>query len=113
MMHLALKSAGHTVESAADGAEAMAVAATLQPEVAVLDIGLPGIDGYELARMLRRQHRELRLIAVTGYGQESDAEAARAAGFDAHCPKPITVAGLLDQIASLEEDRVRYSFDTP
>jgi signal transduction histidine kinase/ActR/RegA family two-component response regulator len=112
MMHLALKSAGHVVESAADGEAALAAAATLEPNVAILDIGLPGIDGYELARMLRRQHPHLRLIAVTGLGQESDADAARAAGFDAHCAKPITVSALLDQIASLEEDRVRYSFDT-
>jgi len=67
----------------------------------VLDIGLPGIDGFELARALRAALPQLRLIALTGYGQESDARAARVAGFDAHCTKPVRIAALLDQIASL------------
>ena len=73
----------------------------------MLDIGLPGIDGYELARALRAAQPGLRLIALTGYGQHSDAAAAIQAGFDAHCTKPLTITGLLEQIAALAERGVR------
>ena len=106
MMAVALEQAGHTVDCAEDGPTALNAAAALLPHVAILDIGLPGIDGYELARALRVEHPALRLIAVTGYGQDTDAAAARAAGFDAHCTKPITVAALLAQIAALEPAEV-------
>ncbi len=99
MMYLALKSRGHEVTTARDGHAAVAAAAAMKPDVAILDIGLPGIDGYELARLLRAEHPRLRLIALPGYGQEADAAAARAAGFDAHCTKPTTVTALLEQIA--------------
>jgi signal transduction histidine kinase/ActR/RegA family two-component response regulator len=102
MMRIALQSAGHEVASAAEGEAALVTAAALEPDVAVLDIGLPGIDGYALARLLREKHPRLRLIALTGYGQHADAVAAREAGFDAHCTKPVTVAALLDQIAAHE-----------
>jgi CheY-like chemotaxis protein len=78
------------------------MAAEARPDVAVLDIGLPGIDGYELARRLRAAQPGIRLIALTGYGQDADADAARRAGFDAHCTKPVTVAALLDRIASVD-----------
>ena len=107
MMRLALETKGHEVQSAGNGNDALVVAAAFQPDVAVLDIGLPGIDGYELARALRAAQPHLRLIALTGYGQDSDAAAATQAGFDAHCTKPLTIAGLLDQIAALEERGVR------
>ena len=93
-----LERAGHVVEIALDGESAIRVAAEFAPQVAVLDIGLPGMDGYELARRLRRSYPLLRLIALTGYGQRSDIDAAVRAGFDAHCTKPITIAGLLEQI---------------
>ena len=87
----------------------MSAAAAFQPEVAILDIGLPGIDGYELARVLRAEHPRLRLIALTGYGQDADAAAALEAGFDAHCTKPVTVAALLEQIAALDAEPPRAS----
>ena len=103
MMRLALESKGHRVRCAPDGTVAVAAALAFQPDVAVLDIGLPGIDGFELARVLRAALPQLRLIALTGYGQESDARAARVAGFDAHCTKPLTIAALLDQIAALTD----------
>ncbi len=101
MMTLALENKGHRVQCAPDGTLAVAAAVAFQPDVAVLDIGLPGIDGFELARALRAALPQLRLIALTGYGQDSDARAARVAGFDAHCTKPVRIAALLDQIASL------------
>ena len=102
MMRAALEGAGHRVDAAADGHSALATAAAVRPQVAILDIGLPGIDGYELARRLRIEHPEMRLIALTGYGRDVDTQAARKAGFDAHCTKPVTVEALLDQIASLD-----------
>ncbi len=85
-----LRLEGHQVEVAYDGLAALAVAQRQRPEVAVLDIGLPGIDGYELARRLRGLSGldHVRLIALTGYGQEQDIEAARAAGFEHHLAKP-------------------------
>jgi signal transduction histidine kinase/ActR/RegA family two-component response regulator len=102
MMRLALETRGHHVESATDGTLAIAAAAAFEPDVAVLDIGLPGIDGYELARVLRTRFPRLRLIALTGYGQAADTEAALRAGFDAHCTKPVTIAVLLGHIDALE-----------
>jgi signal transduction histidine kinase/ActR/RegA family two-component response regulator len=105
MLRLALETKGHEVQWARDGNAAMVVAAAFRPDVAVLDIGLPGIDGYELARVLRAAQPRLRLIALTGYGQDSDAAAAIQAGFDAHCTKPLTIVELLDQIAAFDSAR--------
>ncbi|MDO8679878.1 MAG: response regulator [Acidobacteriota bacterium] len=87
----ALDSLGYTVRTAADGPEALQVAQAFRPQIALLDIGLPVMDGYELARRLRESSDGpgLRLIAVTGYGQKSDKERARAGGFDAHLVKPV------------------------
>ena len=93
-----LETAGHKVTIALDGPSAIAAAAEVNPEVGVLDIGLPGMDGYELARRLRRSHPSMRLIALTGYGQRSDIDAAMRAGFDVHCTKPVRLASLLEQI---------------
>ncbi|HWU91560.1 MAG TPA: response regulator, partial [Kofleriaceae bacterium] len=72
-----------------------------RPDVAVLDIGLPVMDGYELARKLRERHGhdQLRLIAVTGYGQDADRARAREAGFDHHLIKPIALDALLALLA--------------
>jgi signal transduction histidine kinase len=98
MLHAALSSAGHVVRTAATASDALAVATDLEPEVAILDIGLPDIDGYELARRLRQSHSTMRLIALTGYGQTGDVMAAKTAGFDAHCAKPVSTAALLELI---------------
>ena len=93
-----LETAGHRVTVALDGPSALNEAAVVMPEVGVLDIGLPGMDGYELARRMRRAYPVIRLIALTGYGQKADVDAALRAGFDAHCTKPISLAALLEQI---------------
>ena len=87
---------------AADGPTAIAVAADFHPDVGVLDIGLPGMNGYELARRIRATDSRIRLIALTGYSQRWDLEAATAAGFDAHCAKPVTTSALLEHIAGPE-----------
>jgi signal transduction histidine kinase/ActR/RegA family two-component response regulator len=98
----ALTAHGYQVATAPDGPRALVVAAAVRPEVAILDIGLPVMDGYELAGRLRSLPGTPapRLIAVTGYGQESDRERAAAAGFDAHLVKPVDIEHLLAVIAA-------------
>ena len=99
MLQSALAAAGHDVVTAANGPDALVAASKEAPAVGILDIGLPGMDGYELARRLRAVCPGIRLIALTGYGQVSDHDAALAAGFDAHCAKPVTISTLLGLIA--------------
>ncbi|MCW8195697.1 PAS domain S-box protein [Proteobacteria bacterium 005FR1] len=93
---LLLESSGHDVSIANDGEMAIAKAAELLPEVVLLDIGLPGIDGYEVAAQIRAHPltRNTVLAALTGYGQDRDREMARGAGFDAHFVKPVDMAAL-------------------
>lgn len=81
---------GHQVEVADNGLQGVATALAWRPDIALVDIGLPGLDGFEVARRLRTAlgHR-VRLVAQTGYGQPGDRERALAAGFDAHLVKPI------------------------
>jgi len=95
MLQSALEAAGHEVVTAANGPDALAAASKAPPDVGVLDIGLPGMDGYQLAGRLRAICPHARLIALTGYGQASDHDAALAAGFDAHCAKPVAISALL------------------
>jgi two-component system CheB/CheR fusion protein len=90
-----LSALGHNVSSVSDGAAALEAVRTFQPEVVFLDIGLPGMDGYTVARRLREEyHQTLRLVALTGYGQEADRQRAMEAGFDHHLLKPVTVDAL-------------------
>jgi CheY-like chemotaxis protein len=85
-----LSDLGHRVEVAADGAAGLAQGLASRPDVALVDIGLPLIDGYEVARRLRAAlGGDILLLALTGYGQPEDAVRARAAGFDHHLRKPI------------------------
>ncbi len=86
-----LSAIGHGVRVAADGPTALEIAAEFKPDVALLDIGLPVMDGYEVARRLREQPgcTKMRLIALTGYGQESDHDRSRRAGFEEHLVKPV------------------------
>lgn len=97
MLESSLLELGYNVRTAYNGPEAMVIARAWRPELVLLDIGLPGIDGYEVARQLRRHGdtREGKLIAVTGYGREVDKAIAREAGFDAHLTKPVEVADLV------------------
>ncbi len=82
---------GHDVRTAGDGLEALRVAEEFRPQLVVLDIGMPKLDGYETARRLRERPWAvgLRLFALTGWGQEEDRERARRAGFDQHLVKPV------------------------
>jgi CheY-like chemotaxis protein len=87
-----LESFGHEVVTASDGPSGVQVAIDAHPEVAIVDIGLPGFDGYEVGRRLREAlGRSVTLVALTGYGQADDRDRARAAGFDVHLTKPADV----------------------
>ena len=95
-----LKELGYEVAVAYDGPSALTVADTFKPHVCVLDIGLPVMDGYEVARLLRQSDglsQRLRLIAVTGYGQDGDRRRSEEAGFDAHLVKPVQI----DELAKI------------
>jgi signal transduction histidine kinase len=97
-----LRSAGHQVCAASDGPSALELARRFRPEVAILDLGLPAMDGYELASRLRRQTGGdcPRLVALSGYGQESDRSRSTAAGFARHLVKPLETSELLAAIES-------------
>jgi CheY-like chemotaxis protein len=96
--------AGHRVMVAHDGPGALAAAAALQPELVLLDIGLPGMDGYTVAAQLRAHgHGRAALVAVTGYGQDEDIRRSTAAGFERHLIKPIDGATLRKLVAEVSE----------
>jgi PAS domain S-box-containing protein len=95
---------GHKVQVAYDGNAAMRLADEFQPRVAVLDIGMPGANGFEVARTVRQRHGSgTALIALTGWGQESDRRRATEAGFDFHLTKPVDPAALNDLLAEIAE----------
>jgi CheY-like chemotaxis protein len=87
---------GCETQIAHDGPSALALIETFRPELALLDIGLPVMDGYELAQHIRNRPNAapIHLVAVTGYGQKSDIEQALAAGFDEHLTKPVDILQL-------------------
>ena len=93
---------GHEVAVANDGPGALTLAHSFKPDMALVDIGLPGMDGYEVARRLRAASpdRDLYLTALTGYGREEDIRLARAAGFDEHLTKPADLDKLRRMLAS-------------
>jgi CheY-like chemotaxis protein len=86
-----LEAAGHQVRGVEDGEAAVAAARDFLPDVVLLDIGMPRLNGYEAARQIRAEDwgREMFLVALTGWGQDSDREHARDAGFDVHLVKPV------------------------
>jgi two-component system CheB/CheR fusion protein len=93
-LRLQLQIAGHEVHGAATGPEGIKMAASLKPDVVLLDIGLPGLDGYQVAEHLRTANEGPRLIAITGYGQPEARERARNAGIEQYLVKPIDAAEL-------------------
>ena len=95
-----LRSAGHVVEVAHDGPGALDAARAFRPDVALLDIGLPGMDGLAVAARLRSEgFADTTLLAISGYGQPEDLRRSREAGFDDHLVKPIDHDDLLARIA--------------
>jgi two-component system, sensor histidine kinase len=101
-LRLLLESLGHRVFAAGDGPEGLALADRYRPELALIDLGLPGLDGYEVARALRASptSKTMTLIAVTGYGQAEDRQRSKEAGFDTHLVKPVSQTLLSSLIAA-------------
>ena len=95
---------GHEVRTATNGITAVQFAEEFQPDVMLLDIGLPGLNGYEVARKVRKQPRgkDIVLIALTGYGQDSDRQTSLEAGFDHHLVKPVQFDQLLQILTTVE-----------
>jgi PAS domain S-box-containing protein len=113
-LEMLLRSLGHETRVVNDGAEALRAVPEFRPAIVLLDIGMPGIDGYEVARQLRamRGGDALRIVAITGWGHETDRERSRQAGFDLHLVKPVEpreLVRVLDERggASLHEKGVR------
>ncbi len=104
MMATMLDAYGYAVTYAADGVKGVEMASANTPDVALVDIGLPGIDGYEVARRLRKDPatRSVKLIALTGYGLEEDQRRVLEAGFDLHLVKPVGIDQLLEAIGNGE-----------
>ena len=94
---------GHVIRSANDGTTGIALAEEFKPDLILLDIGLPDINGYDVARQIRTSAwgKEMLLIAVTGWGQDKDKELAESAGFNHHLTKPINLKVLNDILTSL------------
>jgi PAS domain S-box-containing protein len=99
-----LKLSGNETQTAYDGLQAMEAAASFRPDVMLLDIGLPKLNGYEVARKIREQPwgKKLMLVALTGWGQEEDRKKSQEAGFDAHMIKPVDHSALAKLLAELQ-----------
>jgi CheY-like chemotaxis protein len=97
MLKILLSLEGHTVAAAADGHEALEAVTTFNPDAAVLDVSMPGLNGYNLARKIRESEAngKMLLIALSGLGQPEDKSSAIEAGFDQHFTKPIEMNTLL------------------
>jgi signal transduction histidine kinase/ActR/RegA family two-component response regulator len=105
MMAMMLSCYGYEVRYAEDGLRGLEVATQFRPDLALVDIGLPGIDGYEVARRLRADPatRDIKLIALTGYGLAEDLRRVLDAGFDRHLVKPVDIDHLMEVIGSCTE----------
>jgi CheY-like chemotaxis protein len=102
-MREVLAASGHIVHVAVDGPSGLDAALELRPDVAFIDLGLPGLDGFELARRLRASldGRAMRLVALTGYGSAEDRRRASEAGFNLHLVKPVSSRTLEGVLAEL------------
>ncbi len=110
MLGFLLRAQGHSVEVAADGPAAIESAASFHPEVIVLDIGMPGMSGYAVARTLRQKPWASRptLVALSGLGQQEDKSRAAEAGFARHFTKPVDVNDLLAYLATRAQGRPQH-----
>jgi signal transduction histidine kinase len=102
---LLLKLAGNETHTAYDGLEAVEASERIRPDVVLLDIGLPKLNGYQACRRIREQPwcKDLKIIAITGWGREQDRQQSKAAGFDGHMVKPVDIDGLMRLIGSVPE----------
>lgn len=98
-----LRQQGHQIAASRNGSEAVKISKAFKPDAALIDIGLPDINGYKVAKLLRQQHRRqsvrIKLIAFSGYGQEKDKKLSKEAGFDHHLTKPVDINELIKLIA--------------
>jgi two-component system CheB/CheR fusion protein len=103
-MSALLRLSGHEVTVCCDGPSGLEAAAEMQPDIVLIDIGLPGMDGYEVAGRLRQMPHFERtmLVAITGYGQAEDRRRAREAGFDHHLVKPVFFEALQQLLGGSE-----------
>ena len=101
------QAAGHEVRHEHDGVSALVAAAQFQPDVVLLDLGLPGMDGLEVARRLRShpQLASVRIVALTGFAQGADRSRSAAAGIESHLVKPVDMNTLMDAIGALTKSR--------
>src|SRR5262245_31468956 len=110
MLQVLLRLSGHVTEGAASGSEGVERALETRPDVAIVDLGLPGLDGYEVASRIRAgAGSAIRLIALTGSGQDEDRRRGQAAGFHAHLVKPVDVRRLAQALAELTSEGARTS----
>jgi PAS domain S-box-containing protein len=105
MLGMLLKTQGHQVALGHNGEEAVALATSFQPQVALLDIGMPKLDGYDACRAIRRLPGgdQIRIVALTGWGQEEDLAKSQAAGFDGHLVKPLEFRILSELLAEFDQ----------
>jgi len=101
-LRVLLETLGHEVHEANDGEAGVAATLAVRPDVVLIDVGLPRLDGYEVARRLRAEAGGIRLVALTGYGQSEDVQRARDAGFDCHLVKPASAEQLRAAIGDNE-----------
>jgi CheY-like chemotaxis protein len=94
-----LRLEGHQTEAVYSAKGALEAIGTFDPDVVLLDIGLPDMDGYEVAKRIRAAGNSVRLVALTGYGQAEDIQRTRTAGFDAHLVKPVDFVALERTVA--------------
>jgi two-component system CheB/CheR fusion protein len=99
-----LRMMGNQTRTAHDGIEGLTIAREYRPDVVLMDIGLPGLNGYDAARAIRKEPwgADMMLVALTGWGQDSDRRRSKAAGFDYHLVKPVTLEALMSVLSSLE-----------
>jgi CheY-like chemotaxis protein len=109
MLRTMLELQGHEVFEAADGAAGVSMATKFRPEVALVDIGLPVMDGYEVARYIRRELGPTRLIAISGYGRPEDRQRALEAGFDEHLVKPVDAPHLVAMLCEASGQALPHS----
>jgi CheY-like chemotaxis protein len=102
-----LRILGHEVQTALDGLEAIEKAEQFRPDVIVLDVGMPMLDGYETAIRIRQQpwSRDVVLIAVTGWGNEKDKLKSAAAGFNVHLVKPVDATTILEALDQMDQSK--------
>jgi len=103
-----LEMSGHTTQVAFDGVEALEAAEKFRPDIILLDIGLPRLNGYDACRKIRAQPwgKDMILIAVTGWGQQGDRQKSKEAGFSGHLVKPVKYEHIMKLLAELETPAV-------